>query len=404
MPRGSVADRAAAGRRAVARAYAGFDTATSLAGRALIVMAVVGLWLGTAFDWREVVLVGLMALVLLLVSVAWVAGRSELEVEFDLHSQRVTAGEEATGRVLLTNKRRRSAFGTRIELAVGAGRASFFMPPLARDEQHQQLFEVPTRRRGVISLGPVRSVRSDPLGLLRRVQVWSRASILYVHPVTVHVDADATGFLRDVEGVVSPDLSSNDVSFHALREYVPGDDRRSVHWRTTARMGTLMVKQFEETRRAHLLIVLPTHLGAYADADDLETAISVAGSMARQAFAEEREVSIFTEAGLLRATTPLMLLDRLAEIEPAPAGATMRDLTSRAIGKVPNASSCLLLCGAAADPRDLRAADKSLPLMLTRAALRVEAARTLTRRRVGDLTVLDLPDLAALPRAMRGLR
>ena len=35
----------------------------------------------------------------------------------------------------------------------------------------------------------------------------------------------------DVEGVASEKLTSSDVSFHALRDYEPGDDRRAVHWR-----------------------------------------------------------------------------------------------------------------------------------------------------------------------------
>ena len=39
------------------------------------------------------------------------------------------------------------------------------------------------------------------------------------------MNASTVGFIRDIEGATTQDLSSADVSFHALREYVPGDDR-----------------------------------------------------------------------------------------------------------------------------------------------------------------------------------
>ena len=78
------------------------------------------------------------------------------------------------------------------------------------------------------------------------------------------------------------DLSSADVSFHALRDYVPGDDRRHIHWKTTARTNKLMVRQFEETRRAHLAISLSINTEEYASEDEFELAISAAASIGRR--------------------------------------------------------------------------------------------------------------------------
>ena len=126
----------------------------------------------------------------------------------------------------------------------------------------------------------MRSVQVDPIGAVSRQKVLAPATELYIHPRITHVDAAAVGVLRDVEGVTTSNLSSSDVSFHALREYVPGDDRRSIHWRTTARTGKLMVRQFEETMRAHLLVMLSTVAADYETEDDFELAVSVAGSLA----------------------------------------------------------------------------------------------------------------------------
>ena len=46
------------------------------------------------------------------------------------------------------------------------------------------------------------------------------------------------------------------VEFAAHREYVPGDDRRFIHWKSTARSGTLQVREFLQTRRSLVAVVL----------------------------------------------------------------------------------------------------------------------------------------------------
>ena len=83
--------------------------------------------------------------------------------------------------------------------------------------------------------------------------------------------------MRDLEGRTVPKVSDNDVSFHALRGYVAGDDRRHIHWKSSAKTGTLMVRQFEETRRSHLLTMVSSRLEDYASDEQFELAISVAG-------------------------------------------------------------------------------------------------------------------------------
>ena len=126
------------------------------------------------------------------------------------------------------------------------------------DAEREELFQVPTHRRAVIIAGPARSVRGDQLGLLRRSVEWSEPVELFVHPKTVRLHATAAGLVRDLEGQVSNRITNNDLAFHALRPYVPGDDRRYVHWRTSARIGQLMVRQFQETRRSQIVLALTT--------------------------------------------------------------------------------------------------------------------------------------------------
>ena len=71
----------------------------------------------------------------------------------------------------------------------------------------------------------------------------------------------------------------SDLAFHALREYQPGDDRRYIHWRS-AKAGRLLVRQFLDTRRSHVTVLIDTDPEQYRSGEtDVETAISVGSSI-----------------------------------------------------------------------------------------------------------------------------
>lgn len=365
-----------------------------------LVLGVLG-WRG---GWLELRVLAVMLAVIALIALAFTLGRWHYRAGIDLHARRVRIGDTALGRVLVSNTGTRASASTLIELPVGRNVAAFTVPRLAVDETHEEVFQVPARRRGVITIGPVRSVRSDPLGLFHRQRHWTDAVELYVHPATVRLEAQALGFLKDLEGVTTQNLSSSDVSFHALRDYVPGDDRRAIHWRTTARVGRLMVRQFEETMRSHLLLLLSLRPEDYATDADFELAVSVVGSLGQAAVREERQVTVFTSAGPLEFATGPGLLDALCRVERIPGSASVRELAARAAAEVPSASVLGLVTGGLAEPADLRAAQVQLPDVVSSFALRCAADQPVARRRASSLVVLDVASLTDLQRGMRTLR
>lgn len=352
--------------------------------------------------WLEFRALGTMAAVVLLVALASVLRRREHEVALELHRPRVQAGEEALGRVLITAGGGKSSGPTTMEFPVGKAVASFRVGTLAPGDEHEEMFSIPTRRRGIFVLGPVSSVQSDPVGAVSRKKHLTEATELYIHPRIAHVDAGAIGMLKDVEGVTTTNLSSSDVSFHALREYTPGDDRRAVHWRTTARTGKLMVRQFEETMRAHLVLMLSTIESDYETPDDFELAVSTVGSLGASALRDERQVSLLTSVGEIPFPSALGLLDRLSGIEMVAKGHSLRELAVQA-GNIPGASVGGIVTGTTA-PAELRAAQLALPPSLYPFAVRCAESLSLARRQVGDLTVLDISALGELAVALRSLR
>src|SRR5680860_542835 len=196
-----------------------------------------------------------------------------------------------------------------MELPVGQGVAEFQLPSMKPKAEHEELFAVPTHKRAVIVAGPAESVRGDQLGLLRKALKWADAVELFVHPRTVRLVPSAAGLVRDLEGQVSKKITNNDIAFHALRPYVPGDDRRYVHWRTSARIGQLMVRQFEETRRSQLTMIHSTLTHLYASEDEFELAISVTASIAAQVIREGTQMNVVSESGMWRTQSVTSMLD-----------------------------------------------------------------------------------------------
>ena len=136
------------------------------------------------------------------------------------------------------------------------------MPLLRPGHTVAQPLEIPALRRGIVTVGPATTVRSDPIGLLRREHAFEDVHELYVHPRTTALPSTSAGLIRDLEGNPTRRLVDADMSFHAIREYAPGDSRRQIHWKSTAKTGQLMVRQYEESRRSRMAVVLARRRGA----------------------------------------------------------------------------------------------------------------------------------------------
>jgi hypothetical protein len=370
--------------------------AVTTTGWAVITLVIVGLALAVAFQWVEALacaLAGVVALVLAAMRVAW---RPPHVVSIRVPNERIVAGQTAVGEISVRNERVRSVRSGIIELPIGTGTGEFVVPPLGAHETWDEMFLISSRHRGIINVGPARAVRSDALGLLRRVRMWDEPVLLHVHPRTVRVPFDATGFQLDVEGVSTGKLSSSDVSFHALRDYEPGDDRRAVHWQSTARLGKLIVRQYEETHRSHHVIVLDTSRDAW-DHDTFETAVSVAGSLGLANLRESRPVSLSTTEGWLPSGVAMRMLDALSEVKARSFGDLSRRVRE-AVAQRPGVSALTLIVGP--NVTDIEAAHlaRLAPIDVPVSIIRIGAEGVRARRDLGRGVLLDCSTLDDLPR------
>ena len=146
------------------------------------------------------------------------------------------------------------------------------------------------------------------------------------------------------------------MSFHTLREYVPGDDRRHIHWKTSARTGTLMVKQLVDTSLPDLTLLIDLNPARWTDAA-FEVAMEAAASMVCACTEAGFPVRIHTSDGTNFVhqgadSATQYFLDRLAGIDPVD-GADLRAEVAR-LAAGPGGVN-LVLVTHDPQPEDLRA-------------------------------------------------
>jgi uncharacterized protein (DUF58 family) len=112
-------------------------------------------------------------------------------------------------------------------------------------------------QRGAFLLGPTSMVSGDPFGLFTIRKQAIAKDLLVVLPMTVPI-TDFPPPLGILPGGKAVRQRSFDVTPHAagVREYVPGDPMKRIHWPSTAHRGRFMVKEFEQDPQADIWLFL----------------------------------------------------------------------------------------------------------------------------------------------------
>ncbi len=394
-------------RARVARWLAPVTDFVSPLGFAVLGIGLGAVLLATVAGWAEFALLGYIFLGVFLVCVLLTVGRTDLHVSIALDPSRVTVGEQSTGLVQVLNRRSGRLFRLVLELPVGSSSARFNLPTLAGQSRYDQVFHVPTTRRGVIAVGPVTTVRGDPFGLVHRTVRWTEQLELFVHPHLVRLGSFDSGLLRDLEGRTTTDMSVSDLAFHALREYQPGDDRRYIHWRSSAKASagaattTFLVRQFLDTRRSHLCVVVDADDLAYNDPDDFEIAVSAGASVAIRAIREEIQTTVVVGDQIVHEGGGRRTLDGFARATPI--RQPLAALVATAVRVAPATSIAMLVTGAGAEFADVRRAIANFPVDVATVVLRVDPAQAAGVSSTHGATVLTIGSLAELPRVLNAV-
>jgi uncharacterized protein (DUF58 family) len=268
---------------------------------------------GLTVGYPEFAALGGTGVLSVLVAAAWVGRPPGLTVERTFEPTRPRRGEPC--RAVLdahTVSRRTRAFVISDRVRGPAGDGSVVVPRLrVRGGLPSRVrYDVPTERRGPLTVGPLSVGRRDLLGLCRARQTVGTTAHLLVWP-RWHP-------LRGLPAGVSPSLDGfadtarhGSIAFHSLREYRWGDDLRHVHWRTSARAGTLLVREYIDTALPHLVLLLDDR-----DSPHFEDAVEAAASILVAAGDAGLPVTLRLAGGAEAAASTGAGLDVLARAHP----------------------------------------------------------------------------------------
>lgn len=160
----------------------------------------------------------------------------------------------------------------------------WFLPRLGRDQEFHFRTELTVPERGAFSWGALKVSSGHPFGLFQRERLLSPAQRIVVLPRLGRVHRGRLRFYLTTAGGFSPRLGPNmrrhpaaQSEFHGLRVFRSGDSPRWIHWRTSARCGELMVREFEEAVTDNLILVVD--LSGRPTPRNVEETVSLAASI-----------------------------------------------------------------------------------------------------------------------------
>ena len=220
-----------------------------------------------------------------------------LEVTVERTTERLQVGQEMEARVRMNS---RSMF-TKLLLELEdrtdmPGEPARTAVTVSAKGKKNWKVRVRCERRGAFTVGPVRVTAGDPFGLFRFSRDFGKPLPLLILPKPEELpyfwspsaQLPGEGTVRKRTHYVTPNAAT-------IREYYPGDSYNRIHWRSTARLGRLMVKTFEMDPTSNIWIALDMHGASQAGTGDEGTeeyGVRIATSLAHHFLQAERMLGL----------------------------------------------------------------------------------------------------------------
>jgi uncharacterized protein (DUF58 family) len=192
------------------------------------------------------------------------------------------------------------------------------LPPLLPGERREVTLELTPLRRGVMRFEGVTIARPDPLGIFRALRRIRLPQSVLVLPARYVIPPIALpGQMRyQPGGVAMASHIGQSEEFVSLRDYRRGDPPRHIHWRSWAKVGKPIVKEFEDEFFVRHALVLDTFTPR-PFSDTFEAAVAVAASFACTVLTQESLLDLLfvgAEAYSFTAGRGLAHADQMLEI------------------------------------------------------------------------------------------
>ena len=298
-------------------------------GLATLLGGIAALVLGLTLHWPAFDVLGLGLLVLVAVCLVNILRPSQLVIERAIQPPRVPKGSPAIAVLTFANRGHRTVGVTVANQPFGDIEVRTIIPRMRRGERGMRTYRLPTRQRGIFEVGPVEVTRRDAFELFRVSRRHGETERIWVYPRVLAFRTLPTGQTRHLEGPSSDTSPQGNITFHRLREYVVGDDLRLVHWRSSARTGTLVVKHNVDTSQPYTVVLFDQRPGGYTE-EAFEEAVDVTASVVVSGAANKAPVELRLTDGTklggprLREVTPL--IDHLTGVQPYAEGTVQAQL------------------------------------------------------------------------------
>lgn len=233
----------------------------TLRGRAFVAAGVTAIGCAVLFGQPALTRIGVLVLALPLIA-AIVVGRRRHDpvVRRTVWPQLVRAGEAARIDLTVQSDRRRSDGALLVEdtlpYALG-GRPRFVLQGLGRQWERTVTYPVRSDVRGRYVVGPLVLRTADPFGLVEVRRTLDGTADLTVTPRVLPLPAIPLAGGWQGAGEHRPQaFAAGSAEDASVREYRRGDELRRVHWRSSARMGDLMVRREEQPWEARATVLL----------------------------------------------------------------------------------------------------------------------------------------------------
>ena len=296
-------------------------------GAGALAAAVAAYPAGEVLGWPLLRSLAGVALVAVAAGAVTVLRRPQVTVERDVHPDRVERGTPALATLRVVNPGGRRQPGWTARDLLGGEHRRVVVRPLAPHQVATYHYELPTRRRGRLVVGPLAVERTDLFGLVSSRIPTGDTTTLWVHPRR-HPVRSLSGVRprHHHTGAPPPDPLRGTADLRAVREYVIGDEVRHLHWKALARTGSLMVREYVDPAQPRFTLLLDDRSGVLP-APAFEEAVEVAASLLHAAATHGRHTRLLTTVAGSRAAVPggppaaRTLLDRLCELEQLPGDA-----------------------------------------------------------------------------------
>ncbi|HEU5035989.1 MAG TPA: DUF58 domain-containing protein [Nocardioides sp.] len=257
-------------------------------GRAFLAAGVTALVCAIVLDQPALGRVGILVVALPLIT-AWVVGRNRYRLALvrTVTPQLVAAGQPARVTLSLTNEGRTPngvlLLEDQVPYVLGT-RPRFVVEGIGTGWKQTVTYQVRSDVRGHFEIGPMTVRVTDPFGLVELGRAFRTTVPLTVTPRTVVLPQIPLGGAWTGSGDNRPRaFASGSAEDVTVREYRRGDDLRRVHWRSSAKVGELMVRREEQPWQSRATLFLDNRSSAHRGhgiASSLEAAVSAAASIA----------------------------------------------------------------------------------------------------------------------------